>query len=262
MLKSLKNICEFAFLVKTAIIVLGGIFVIKDFKLLLPSSYVPSVFDIRYAKLYQNGIRYAVFDVDRTILPFDNIDVSKKEIELFDYIKNEVGIKPCLCSTGSEKRVAPVGYMLDIPYKARIFKPTAPFEIVQSVLSKDCTPYNTIYVGDSFYLDMLFASRFDLYTILVDPIEDGFNFKAKVLDILDLAISFNSFKQSVIKAKAFSNGSSPVKSISTTFKISKTSLLEPLFKNSIYFSTKPSFSSIISFTIQIAEIRPVAYLYT
>lgn len=206
MLKSLKNICEFAFLVKTAIIVLGGIFVIKDFKLLLPSSYVPSVFDIRYAKLYQNGIRYAVFDVDRTILPFDNIDVSKKEIELFDYIKNEVGIKPCLCSTGSEKRVAPVGYMLDIPYKARIFKPTAPFEIVQSVLSKDCTPYNTIYVGDSFYLDMLFASRFDLYKILVDPIEDGFNFKAKVLDVLDLAISYPLKKQGFAYKKSYYYG--------------------------------------------------------
>ena len=53
---------------------------------------------------------------------------------------------------------------------------------------------------------MLFASRFDLYKILVDPIEDGFNFKAKVLDVLDLAISYPLKKQGFAYKKSYYYG--------------------------------------------------------
>lgn len=48
----------------------------------LPDMYVKSVYDIDYKKLYDDGIRYALFDVDSTLLPFDNIDVRDEHLKL------------------------------------------------------------------------------------------------------------------------------------------------------------------------------------
>ncbi len=147
---------------------------------IIPDIYVPSVYDINYLKLYSNGIRYGIFDVDCTILSFDNIEVTDRLIELFSKIK-DFGITPGLCSSGSLKRVKPVADALGVNYIANAGKPfNGDFKLIkESLFDAECTPKNTMMVGDSFYLDMIFARRLGLYKVMVDPINDEKGDKAK-----------------------------------------------------------------------------------
>ena len=145
---------------------------------IIPDTYEKSVYDINYYKLYNSGIRCAVFDVDCTILPFDDINIPDRLVQLFDCIK-EIGIKPGLCSSGPEERVNPVGEALDVQYISDAKKPFAgDFTLVKNNLfDENCDPDQVMMVGDSFYLDMLFADRLGLYKVMVDPIKGGHKLK-------------------------------------------------------------------------------------
>ncbi len=140
---------------------------------IIPDIYQPTVYDIDYPKLHSNGIKYAVFDVDCTILSFDNTEVTEELIELFSKIK-QTGITPGLCSSGGYKRVKPVAEKLNIKFIANAGKPfKGNFKLIKdNLFDSKCTPKNTMMVGDSLYLDMIFAQRLGLYKVMVDPIDD------------------------------------------------------------------------------------------
>ena len=121
----------------------------------LPDMYVKSVYDIDYKKLYDEGIRYALFDVDSTLLPFDNIDVRDEHLKLFDGIRN-LGIQTALYSNGSYRRVKPVADKLNVKFVASAHKPVYKgFKVIREMFDDKCEPVNTIFVGDSLLVDML-----------------------------------------------------------------------------------------------------------
>lgn len=154
----------------------------------MPDSYARSIYDIDYFKLYQNGIRYAVFDVDCTILPFDDINVGSDEIILFTYISN-LGIKSGLCSSNIDSRVKPVAEALKVNYLSMVPKPFANFDQISSMFDANCHNDNTVYIGDSLYLDMMQAARCNVSKILVDMVKGGFNFKLYPNEIINVVMS-------------------------------------------------------------------------
>lgn len=160
-----------------------------DLESIIPDTYEKSVYDLNYLKLYENGIRCAVFDVDCTILPFDDQKVPNQLIQLFDYIKN-IGIIPGLYSSGNFKRVEPVGEALDVKFIANAKKPFfGDFALIKRCLFNDiCKPENTMMVGDSFYLDMLFAERLGFYKVMVDAIKGGHKVKTLANDMVQLSM--------------------------------------------------------------------------
>ena len=156
---------------------------------IIPDTYEKSVYDINYAKLYENGIKWAIFDVDCTILPFDDIRVPDKLRRLFDYIKS-VGIIPGLCSSGPYKRVEPVAGDLMVKFVSSAKKPfNGDFQLVRNRLfDEKCEPQNTMMVGDSFYLDMIFAKRLGLYKVMVDAIKSGDRMKTLANDFVQTSV--------------------------------------------------------------------------
>lgn len=160
-----------------------------DIERLIPNTYENSVYDINYLKLHENGIKCAVFDVDCTILPFDDTKVPDKLIELFDYIKT-IGITPGLCSSGSAKRVIPVGDALTVNFIANAKKPfNGDLRLIKdSLFGKNCTKENTMMVGDSFYLDMIFAERLGLYKVMVDAVKGGDKIKTMANDLVQTSV--------------------------------------------------------------------------
>lgn len=167
----------------------------------LPDMYVKSVYDIDYKKLYDEGIRYALFDVDSTLLPFDNIDVRDEHLKLFDGIRN-LGIQTALYSNGSYRRVKPVADKLNVKFVASAHKPVYKgFKVIKEMFDDKCEPVNTIFVGDSLLVDMLFADKCGVKKILVDYIpDDGFNIKGKVVWLMQVAAS------KALENKGFSYG--------------------------------------------------------
>ena len=160
-----------------------------DLKKIIPDTYEKSVYDINYVKLYDSGIKCAIFDVDCTILPFDDINISDRLIELFDLIK-EIGITAGLCSSGSGNRVKPVGETLKVKYISNAKKPFyGDFSLVKhSLFDSECEPSNTMMVGDSFYLDMLFAERLGFYKVMVDAVKGGHRIKTLANSIVQTSI--------------------------------------------------------------------------
>lgn len=177
----------------------------KLVKIIMPDSYVASIYDVHYGKLYDNGIRFAVFDIDCTILPFDDVKVPQKPISFFRDLK-ELGLTLGLCSNGSLKRVRPVGEALDVKYIAQAQKPfKCSFERLKGMFGSECTPDNTAFIGDSFYLDMIFADKCGMYKIMVDALHDGFNSKAFVNDFLQATL-VASMKKSGFQYKKYYHG--------------------------------------------------------
>ena len=160
-----------------------------DLKKIIPDTYEKSVYDINYVKLYDSGIRWAIFDVDCTILPFDDINISDRLVVLFGLIK-EVGIRPGLCSSGSEERVRPVSEALKVKYIANAKKPFyGDFSLVkQSLFDGKCEPSNTVMIGDSFYLDMIFAERLGFYKVMVDAVKGGHKIKTLANSLVQASI--------------------------------------------------------------------------
>lgn len=144
-------------------------------EILMPDGYLPNINAIRYGKLYQNGIKYAIFDVDCTILPYNDINLLPEHIDTFNRIKS-TGMNVGLCSSGSEKRVKPIGDGLGAKYIYRARKPFGvKFKTLQSLFGDECHPQNTVFIGDSLYLDMLLAGKNGMHKILIDPIKSNFN---------------------------------------------------------------------------------------
>ena len=156
---------------------------------IIPDTYVKSVYDIDYLKLYENNIKYAVFDVDCTILPFDDKRVPEMLEELFSHIKC-VGITPGLYSSGSYKRVEPVGDALCVNFVSNAKKPFyGDFKLVNDNLFNGMAlPVNTMMVGDSFYLDMIFAQRLGLYKVMVDAVRGGDRLKTAANNLVQTSI--------------------------------------------------------------------------
>lgn len=169
-----------------------------------PESYHKTVYDINYMKLVENGIRYAIFDVDCTLLPFDEINLTEKNISLFEYIK-DIGIKPALCSSGIKKRVKPVGEALGVNYMYSAKKPYVSFKEIQSLFNESFAPRNSIFIGDSLYLDMYLASRLHMNKIMVDMIIDGFNFKVYPNEIIQ-AVMFKKIRKYGVEYKKYYKG--------------------------------------------------------
>ena len=168
----------------------------------MPDSYVRSIYDIRYNKLRENGIKYAVFDVDCTILPFDDIKVTEDNKILFRYINN-LGIKSALCSSSIESRVRPVANELNINYIALASKPFMDFSSIRNLFDYECTRDNTIIIGDSLYFDMLLAGRLNMHKILVDMVINGFNFKVYPNEVINAAIFQNMKKYGLEEKKHY-----------------------------------------------------------
>ena len=158
---------------------------------IIPDTYVKSVYDINYLKLYESGIRYAIFDVDCTILPFDDKKVTKSLKDLFGCVR-QVGMKSALYSSASYERVEPVASALNVKFIAKAKKPFyGDFSMVRSTLfDRSADPSITMMIGDSFYLDMIFAQRLGLYKVMVDNVRGGTKIKTLANDILQNSIYF------------------------------------------------------------------------
>ena len=155
---------------------------------LRPDSYSPSIYNINYYKLSENGIRYALFDVDCTIVPFDTIEVDNDLSVLFRYIKN-LGISSALFSSNFDSKVKPIADSLGVNYACLRLKPFSSFSDVRELFGPKCNPENTVYIGDSFFFDMMQAYNLQVYKILVDMIRDNRCLKLYVNDVLQMIMS-------------------------------------------------------------------------
>ncbi len=137
----------------------------------LPYDHYEAIDSIDYDALYDVGKRALLFDVDNTIIPYDESMPSARVRELFDTIAAK-GFFVVLISNNNASRIAPFAQALGLPYVAMAKKPLK--RGFKRALSKIPTTYNlreVLVIGDQLMTDVYGASRVGISTILVTPIK-------------------------------------------------------------------------------------------
>lgn len=143
-------------------------------KLFKIEKYIPydcylTIFDIPFNKLYEEGKRLILIDVDNTMLPYDLLSPTKEIINLFKDLK-AIGFKIILVSNNNKVRVGKVALELDIEYVAKAYKPLKS-GFKKALKKVDFKKEEVITIGDQLMTDILGSNRMGLDGILVKAIK-------------------------------------------------------------------------------------------
>lgn len=162
-------------------------------KLVIPKSYVKNIYEIDYKSLLKKGYKNLIFDIDNTIMPVGDIHVSKDLISFFERLKKDFTI--CIVSNNEEKRVNPVREKLKVKAIANANKPEkeAYLKIKEEINIKES---NTVMIGDQMLTDVVFANRYNLYSVLVEPYKKKYDLKTGTSRVLQ-NIMMKKLKQKI-----------------------------------------------------------------
>lgn len=138
------------------------------FKRFYPDWYVDSAYQIDYEKLYEQGYRGIIFDVDNTLVEH-GAPVTPRAVSLFDMLR-KTGFDTCIISNNKEARVKPLADKVSSKYVSKAGKPS-PVNYVKAMNMMGTDSSNTLFIGDQLFTDVWGANRADIKTILVKPID-------------------------------------------------------------------------------------------
>ena len=137
------------------------------FDMFFPDRYVASTYVIEFEKLYEQGYRGLIFDIDNTLVPH-GAPADKRAIELFEKLRS-LGYDTCLISNNQEPRVEPFAQAVGSKYVFDAHKPsTRNYRKAMELMGTDQS--NTIFIGDQLFTDVWGAKRSGIRNILVKPI--------------------------------------------------------------------------------------------
>lgn len=138
------------------------------FSVFYPDEIMDSAYDIDYEKLYEDGYRGIIFDIDNTLVPH-GAPADERAIELFERLK-AIGYKVVLLSNNKEPRVKMFNDAVKVQY---IFKANKPgrggYEHAMELMGTDLK--NTFFVGDQLFTDVWGAKRVGMRNFLTKPID-------------------------------------------------------------------------------------------
>ena len=132
-----------------------------------PDEYLASAYDLDYEKLYKQGYRGVIFDIDNTLVPH-GAPADARSIELFERLR-AIGYQSLLLSNNKEPRVKTFNDDVGSQYIYRAGKP-AVGNYVRAMERMGTTPETTLFVGDQLFTDVWGAKKAGIRTWLVKPI--------------------------------------------------------------------------------------------
>jgi uncharacterized protein len=134
----------------------------------VPDVSVRTVYDIDLEKLWNDGFRGIITDLDNTLVGARVEAATPELVKWLDTVQ-ERGFKVVIVSNNYHSRVSKFADPLGIPFINSARKPTAvPFRKALGILGT--RPLETAVIGDQLMTDVLGGNRMGLYTILVHPI--------------------------------------------------------------------------------------------
>lgn len=136
-------------------------------KCFYPDNEAVSAYDIDYERLYREGYRGIIFDIDNTLVPH-GAPADERAIALFKRLKG-LGFGTLLLSNNKEPRVKMFNDGVGSEYIFKAGKPKrAGYERAMQRLGT--VPDNTLFVGDQLFTDVWGAKKAGIVTYLVKPI--------------------------------------------------------------------------------------------
>jgi len=137
------------------------------FETFFPDEYVASTYIIPFEKLYEEGYRGIIFDIDNTLVPH-GAPADMRARKLFARLK-EIGFECCLLSNNQEPRVKMFNEDIHVNYIFDAHKPSVKnYQKAMEIMKTDLD--STIFIGDQLFTDVWGAKRTGIRNILVKPI--------------------------------------------------------------------------------------------
>lgn len=137
------------------------------FNTFYPDAYVASTYVIDFEKMYGEGARGLIFDIDNTLVPH-GAPADDRAIRLFARLR-EIGFDTCLISNNQEPRVKPFADNVKSRYVYDAHKPsTKNYKKAMELMGTD--EHTTIFIGDQLFTDVWGAKRTGIRSVLVKPI--------------------------------------------------------------------------------------------
>ena len=137
------------------------------FRCFFPDEYLDSAYEIDYERLYEEGYRGLIYDIDNTLVPH-GAPADERAIALFERLRR-IGFGYCLLSNNQIDRVAPFADEIQAGYIENAHKPSVKnYRKAMELLGTDTG--NTIFIGDQLFPDVYGAKRTGIRNILVKPI--------------------------------------------------------------------------------------------
>ena len=131
-----------------------------------PDEYLDSAYQIEFDRLYQEGYRGIIFDVDNTLVPH-GAPADGRARKLFVHLK-ELGYQCCLLSNNKEPRVKLFNDAVQVQYIFKAGKPkVSGYRKAMELMGTE--EGNTLFVGDQIFTDVYGANRAGIRTILTKP---------------------------------------------------------------------------------------------
>jgi len=139
------------------------------------SNFVPlgiyqSVFNIDYNKLYEDGKRIILMDIDNTVVPYEEATLNEELHDLFRRIK-EIGFEVIFISNNHKVRVGKLAREIDARYISDAWKPFKKAYRKALKLVHPHTKEKIVTIGDQLMTDVLGSNRLGIDALLVKPIK-------------------------------------------------------------------------------------------
>lgn len=136
----------------------------------IPKLVVETVYDINFNKLYAEGKRYILLDVDNTLIPYDIFYADDKLKALLKQIQ-EIGFKLIIISNNKSERIGNFARDVNIDYITSAKKPLKLG--YKKALKRLGNPNRNevLSIGDQLVTDVLGSNRMNFDCILVRPLK-------------------------------------------------------------------------------------------
>ena len=133
----------------------------------VPDMYQKSIYSIDYKKLMKRGIKCLLFDLDNTLVPY-NEDVPSQDVkELFHLLSSD--FKVIILSNSTKSRLTPFKELLNVDVAFSSRKPLKK-KYLKIMHLYDFKPEQIACIGDQLLTDVWGANRNECLSILVNPI--------------------------------------------------------------------------------------------
>jgi uncharacterized protein len=134
-----------------------------------PNLMADSIQHIEFEVLIKNNIKGLILDIDNTLVPQHMMDADEGAVKWIEKVK-ELGLKACIVSNASKKRVIRFNERLQIHAIHRASKPGTK-AYLKAIELMNIKKEETAVIGDQIFTDIYGGNRVGLFTILVNPID-------------------------------------------------------------------------------------------
>ena len=152
--------------------------------LLQPNLHVPSIYELDLDRLWDEGFRGILLDLDNTFVPYGEYEpIPERSMKWLQGARDK-GFKVALYSNASRWKVEVIREQTGMFCVHKAIKPF-PFKLQPCLANLILDKKQVVIIGDQLFTDILGGNLLGIYTILVDPIHERDFWGTKVLRFME-----------------------------------------------------------------------------